>query len=249
MNLEKIIAVRKAKTIYKDKENCVKLFDADYSKADILNEALNQARVEELPINIPKIKAVTLIDGKWAIVTEYIAGDTLAELMEKNPDKKDEYLDKFVELQIMVQKNTSPLLTKLQDKMNRKIKLADINPTTKYDLHTRLESMPKENGLCHGDFNPSNIIIGEDHKAYIIDWSHATQGNPCADIARTYLLFYLANDKNYAEKYLELYCKKTKHNKKDVQKWLPIVAASQSVKGNEEEREFLLSWVNVVDYE
>lgn len=249
MNLEKIIAVRKAKTIYKDKDNCVKLFDADYSKADILNEALNQARVEELPINIPKIKAVTLIDGKWAIVTEYIAGDTLAELMEKHPDKKDEYLDKFVELQIMVQKNVSPLLTKLQDKMNRKIKLADINPTTKYDLHTRLESMPKGNGLCHGDFNPSNIIIGEDHKAYIIDWSHATQGNPCADIARTYLLFYLANDKNYAEKYLELYCKKTKHNKKDVQRWLPIVAASQSVKGNEEEREFLLSWVNVVDYE
>lgn len=249
MNLEKIIAVRTAKTIYKDQDNCVKLFDANYSKADILNEALNQARVEELPINIPKIKAVTLIDGKWAIVTEYIAGDTLAELMEKNPEKNDEYLDKFLDLQIMVQSNVSPLLTKLKDKMNRKIKLADINSTTKYDLHTRLEGMPKGNGLCHGDFNPSNIIIGEDHKAYIIDWSHATQGNPCADIARTYLLFYLTKDKEYAEKYLELYCKKTKHNKKDVQRWLPIVAASQSVKGNEEERDFLLSWVNVVDYE
>ena len=34
-----------------------------------------------------------------------------------------------------------------------------------------------------------------------------------------------------------------------VQKWLPIVAASQSVKGNKEEREFLLGWVNVVDFE
>ena len=34
-----------------------------------------------------------------------------------------------------------------------------------------------------------------------------------------------------------------------VQKWMPIVAASQSVKGNEKEREFLNSWVNVVDYE
>ena len=29
----------------------------------------------------------------------------------------------------------------------------------------------------------------------------------------------------------------------------PIVAASQSVKGRAEEREFLLHWVNVVDYE
>ena len=34
-----------------------------------------------------------------------------------------------------------------------------------------------------------------------------------------------------------------------VQKWMPIVAASQSVKGNERERELLLHWVNVVDYE
>ena len=30
---------------------------------------------------------------------------------------------------------------------------------------------------------------------------------------------------------------------------MPIVAASRSVKGNEHEREFLLSWVNALDYE
>ena len=52
-----------------------------------------------------------------------------------------------------------------------------------------------------------------------------------------------------AEKYLDLFCKKSGTDKKYVQKWLPIVAASQSVKGNAKEREFLLSWVSVVDYE
>ena len=249
MNLEKIIAIRNAKTVYKDGDNCVKVFNADYSKADILNEALNQARVEELSLNVPKIKEITKVEGKWAIVTEYIKGKTLQQLMDENPEKKNEYLSKFVDLQILVQNNTCPLLTKLKDKMNRKIKLADINAMTKYDLHTRLESMPKGNALCHGDFNPSNIIIADDGKAYIIDWSHATQGNPCADVARTYLLFWLAGDLNGAEKYLNLYCEKSKKTPKDVQRWLPIVAASQSVKGNEKEREFVLSWVNVVDYE
>lgn len=249
MNLEKIIAIRNAKTIYKDGENCIKVFNENYSKADILNEALNQARVEELEINVPKIKEISMVDGKWAIVTEYIKGDTLAQLMEKFPKKKDEYMDKFVELQLMVQGNTCSLLTKLKDKMNRKINLANVSATTKYDLHTRLESMPKGNALCHGDFNPSNVIIAEDGKAYIIDWSHATQGNPCADAARTYLLFWLQGDLNGAEKYLEVYCNKGNVSKKDIQRWLPIVAASQSVKGNEKEREFLLSWVNVVDYE
>ena len=37
--------------------------------------------------------------------------------------------------------------------------------------------------------------------------------------------------------------------KKYIQKWLPVVAAAQSVKGRPEERELLLKWVNVVDYE
>lgn len=249
MNLEKIIAVRNAKTVYKDKDNCIKLFNADYSKADILNEALNQARVEELTINVPKIKSIETVEGKWAIITEYIEGETLASLMEKHPEQKDELLEKFVELQIMVQKNKSPLLTKLKDKFTQKISIADVSPTTKYDLHTRLESMPKGTSVCHGDFNPSNIIMGKDGKAYIIDWSHATQGNPCADAARTYLLFWLAGDISTADKYLNLYCDKSNHLKKDVQRWLPIVAVSQSVKGNEKEREFLLSWANVVDYE
>lgn len=190
-----------------------------------------------------------MVEGKWAIISEYIKGDTLAQLMEKNVEEKDKYLEKFVEIQLDMQKNKCPLLTKLKDKMDRKINLADISATTRYDLHTRLESMPKGNSLCHGDFNPSNIIMSEDGKAYIIDWSHATQGNPCADAARTYLLFWLAGDIATAEKYLELYSIKGGYKKKDIQRWLPIVAASQSVKGNEKEREFLLSWANVVDYE
>ena len=52
-----------------------------------------------------------------------------------------------------------------------------------------------------------------------------------------------------ADKYLDLFCKKSDTAKQYVQKWLPIVAASQSVKGKPEEREFLLSWVNVMDFE
>lgn len=249
MNLEKIIAIRNTKTVYKNGDDCIKVFNNNFSKSDILNEALNHARAEELPINVPKIKEIGTVDGKWAIFTEFISGDTLAQLMEKYPEKKDEYLTQFVKIQLMVQNNTSPLLTKLKDKMNRKISLANINDTTKYDLHTRLESMPKGNALCHGDFNPSNVIISESGEPYIIDWSHATQGNPCADAARTYLVFWLAGDIDTAEKYLTLYCELSKNQKRDVQRWLPIVAASQSVKGNEKEREFLLSWVNVVDYE
>ena len=249
MKLDKIIAVRNDKTVYRDGERVIKVFFFFFSKSDILNEALNQARIEETGLNIPKILEVTMVDGKWAIVSEFIKGKTLAQLMEENPDKKDEYIELLVDLQIEVHSKVSPLLNKLKDKMNRKISISELDATTRYDLHTRLEGMPKHNKVCHGDFNPSNIIITEDSTPYILDWSHATQGNASADVARTYLLFWLAGDINGAKKYLDLFCTKSNTAKQYVQKWMPIVAASQSVKGNEKEREFLLSWVNVVDYE
>ncbi len=249
MKLDNIIAKRTKKTVYRDGDNCIKIFDHDYSKADVLNEALNQARVEETGLNIPKIKAVTMIDGKWAIVSEYIEGKTLARLIEEDPEGKDKYIDMLVDIQIEVQSKECQLLTKLKDKMNRKISLSELDATARYELHTRLEGMPKHKKLCHGDFNPSNIIITEESKPYIIDWSHVTQGNASADAARTYLLFRLAGENEAAEKYLRTFCKKSNTAMQYVQKWMPIVAASQSVKGNEAERQFLLSWVDVVDYE
>lgn len=249
MKLDRIIAVRNNKTVYRDGDLCMKVFDANYSKADVLNEALNQARVEETGLNVPKVREVTVIDGKWTIVTDFIKGKTLARLMEENPEKKDEYLEMFVDLQIEVQSKSCPLLTKLKDKMNRKISQTDFDATTRYDLHTRLDAMPKHTKLCHGDFNPSNIIITDDGKAYILDWSHATQGNAAADAARTYLLFCLADEKELAEKYRELFCRKNGSPMEYFEKWLPIVAASQSVKGKPEERDFLITWADVVDYE
>ena len=249
MKFDRVIAVRPNKTVYRSGDEAVKVFDEEYSKSDVLNEALNQARIEETGLNIPKIKEVTKIEGKWAIFSDFIKGKTLAQLMEENPDKYDEYLEMFVDLQLEIHSKKSPLLNKLKDKMDRKISQADLDATTRYDLHTRLEGMPKHNKVCHGDFNPSNIIVGEDGKLYILDWSHATQGNASADAARTYLLFCLNGDEANAKKYLELFCKKSDTARQYVEKWMPIVAASQSVKGNEKEREFLLSWVDVVDYE
>lgn len=247
--MSEVLAVRPGKTIFHDGNKLVKEFDENYAKDDVLNEALNQARVENIGINVPKVLEVKTIDGKWAIVSEFIEGKTLAQLMEENPAKKDEYLEMFVDLQMKVHAAKCPLLNKLKDKMNRKINETDLDATTRYELHTRLEGMPKHNKVCHGDFNPSNIIVKDDGTAYIIDWAHVTQGNASADVARTYLLFNLSGDKEMAEKYLNLFCKKSDTAKQYIQKWLPIVAASQSVKGKKEERDFLLSWVNVVEYE
>lgn len=237
------------KKVYRNGDVLIKQFDETYSKADILNEALNQARVEESSLNIPKFLGMSMVDGKWSLEWEYIEGETLASLMEKNPEKMDEYLNFFVDLQIQVSREKVPLLMHLRDKMHAKISASSFPASVRYDLHVRIDGLPRHNKLCHGDFQPSNIIIKADGTAYIIDWAHATQGNGSADAARTYLLFKLQGKDDVAEKYLRLFCTKTDTAIQYVQKILPIVAASQSVKRKPGEAEFLAQWVNVCDWQ
>lgn len=249
MKFDNPIAVRATKTVYRDGDLAIKLFNEGYSKSDVLNEALNQARVEETGLLVPKVLEVGIFDGRWAIVSEFIEGKTMAQLMAEQPDKKDELMNRFVDIQLSIHARRAPLLNKLKDKMERKIDGTSLDATTRYELHTRLESMPKHKKVCHGDYNPSNVIITDNGDAYIIDWSHATQGNASADAARTYLLFWLAGDVESSHMYMDLFCRKSDTAKQYVEKWLPIVAASQSVKGKPEERELLMHWVDVVDYE
>lgn len=217
MEIEKILIERTNKRIYKSGKFVVKEFDTDFSKSDILNEALNQARVEETGLKIPQLEEVKKIDGKWAIVLDYIEGKTLAEIIENDRKNLEMYMEKFVDIQIEIHSKRSPLLNKLKDKMSRKIDETNLDATTRYELHTRLEGMPKHNKVCHGDFNPSNIIITPAGDYYVLDWSHATQGNASADVARTYLLFSLKGDKEAAEMYLNMFCKKTDTAKQYVQ--------------------------------
>lgn len=244
----KVIAERKTKTVYKDNGRTIKLFIENYPKSNILNEALNQARVEEIGLNIPKLLEVTKMENRWALVSEHIEGKSLEELIKENPERKAEYMDMFIDIQLNILSKTAPMLNKLKDKMKRKIAETDLSDTIKYDLNTRLESMPRHNKICHGDFNPSNVIIKEDGTAYVIDWAHVTQGNSSADVARTYLLFHLDGKKEEAEEYLNKFSAKSGIEKRYIQTWIPIVAAAHLSKASEEERKFLMNWIDVVDY-
>ena len=249
MKLETVIAKRPNKTIYRDGDKAIKVFAEDFSKADILNEALNTARIEETGLNVNKIREVAVVDGKWAISTDFIEGTTLAEMMDKNPEKIDEYIEMFVDIQMDIHSKKAPMLNKHTDKMQAKISKSGLDATTRYELHTRLDGMKKHTKVLHGDFNPSNVIIKADGSVFIIDWAHATQGNASGDVARSYLLFKLAGKDEIAEKYLNTFCKKSDTPKQYVQQWLPIVAASQLVKGKPEEKEFLSAWASVCEYE
>lgn len=237
-----IIAQRDNKTVYRDGEKTIKIFAENYKKSYVMNEVYIQSIIEEHGMNIPRILEIKEIDGKWATISEYIQGETLDKLMEKNPEKADEYLNLFVDIQVKYQTEKSTALRRLKDKMYHQIRKADLPATVRYAMYVKLNSMPAHHHvICHGDFNPSNVIISNDGSAYILDWSHATQGNGSADGAMTYLLFRTSGKEDIAEKYLDLYCEKRGVDKEYVKKWIPIVAASHSVECDKKDIGLLLS--------
>ena len=235
------VARRGNKVVYDLGDKIVKVF----------NEALNLARINECGIRSPKALEVAQVDeGGWALVTTKVPGVTLAEKMAAEPARFYEYLEQFVDLQIEIHSFRSPLLNRQRDKYARMINQLDqLNASTRYDLLQRLDGMKIETNVCHGDFNPSNVIVGDDGKLYVCDWAHATQGAPAADAAMTYLLFAL-EDKQQADAYLELYCNRADEPIQIVRSYMSIVAASELArKRGGANDEFLMSCIDVFDYQ
>lgn len=252
MNLKnkQVFLTRPYKVVYRDGDRIVKVFTKEHGKANVFNEALCQARVEESGLDIPPVLEVSQIDGEWAIAIRFVEGETLEALMKKDPGNLDTYMEQFVDLQLSMHAKKAPRLTLQKDKFARKISAAGnvLDATIRYELQTRLDSMPAHTKLCHGDFHPSNVIVRRDGSMTIVDWAHATQGNASGDAAITYLQFAL-KDQKLADLYLHMFCKKSDTAKQYVQKWLPIAAAAQLTRGIPEEKEFLVRWADILDFQ
>jgi aminoglycoside phosphotransferase (APT) family kinase protein len=249
----KEIVRRGNKVVYDADDRFIKVFNENKPVSDIFNEALNLARVDEAGINAPKPVSVSQMeefDGQWAFATTKIGGPTMQELMDEHPDQKVELLSQFVDFQIDIHSHRAPLLPRARDKYARMIKglKGVLDATSRYELEMRLDGMPNETEVCHGDFNPSNIVVGPDGQLYACDWAHATQGSGAGDAAMTYLLFML-EDEELANMYLDMYCVRSDTPRQVIHNWLSIVAAAELSRHETENKEFLMSWIEVADYQ
>ena len=224
-----------------------KLFNKSYSPYQAYREAMLQCMAAEAGINVPKIHGVIEVDDRLAIVSDYIEGDTVAELMEENPAKKDKYLALLADTQLELLSHTAYDVRKLTQSIEHDIKaLTQLDEVKRYELMTLLSSMPDHDKLCHGNFGPENVIIDGMDKVFIVDWVAAARGNAGADMAKTYLKLTL-NSSEDAEKYIRLLCEKTGYDRQYIYEWLPLMAAScLNEKGfSEKEKGVLLTWMDV----
>ena len=247
---DSVLLERADKVVLRDKNSVLKIFGPSYKVSLILNEAMNEARAAETGLPVAKVLEVMKLRDHWCIRREWVEGETLADVMDKDKKSLQKYLRQFVAIQCEIFGKTSDRMGNLADKLDKQISASPLPKETRYDLHMKLQSFPRGKALCHGDFNPTNVIITPNGEWRVIDWSHVRLGDPLADVARTYLLFWLSGHVAAAEKYMALACEALRAKVADVQKWLPIVAAAESAKEQSaKNHELLLHWASVVDYE
>ena len=64
MTFDRVIAVRNTKTVYRNGEVCIKVFNEGFKKSEILSEAESLARMEETGMAVPELLEVKMIEGK-----------------------------------------------------------------------------------------------------------------------------------------------------------------------------------------
>ena len=129
-------------------------------------------------------------------------------------------------------------IPQLHDRLKQKIRRADPLPDNVRGAALRaLDEMPTGDRLCHGDFHPGNVLLGQGDPV-IIDWIDSSIGNPLADVARTSILTlgFAALQPAMAARlgirtfhllYLRRYFQLRPGGRDEYRRWLPIIAAAR----------------------
>ncbi|XQY93895.1 aminoglycoside phosphotransferase family protein [Metabacillus sp. HB246100] len=228
MDLDNPIAKGNTAKIYHADNKIIKIYNDFLTDAESLNEAKKQEYAYSCGLPVPKVIDVTKINGKQAMIMEYIRGETLGNLMFLNNGKVEHYLSISVDIQMKIHsiKPNQEAIESMNIKLNRQIETATIiTKKQKTDLLHKMSSITFENRLCHGDFHLYNLIK-TGCQVVVIDWMDSSMGDIHADVYRTYLL-YSQLSMELADVYLRLYCDKSGISRSDVFQWAPVIAGAR----------------------
>jgi len=162
-------------------------------------EYLNNSIAWECGLSVPQPFDAIEVDGRPGIIVERIIGETIMERIMKHAGYNAEIIQDDIRLTAQQLYSVHKILCAGHELPNQKtvIKshILSVNYLTAYEKESvisLLDSLPTRQCMCHGDPNPGNIMIKNDGKAVLIDWSNATVGNPAADIAEYILMIRYA---------------------------------------------------------
>lgn len=244
MNLNEPIAEGNTAMIYLSQDQVIKVFKDHLPNTEALKEAKKQEFARSCGLPVPRVVEVTTVEGKPALVMEYVKGKSLGDRFMDHPDQVENEVRQSVEVQYSIHNVSCTGLESMTQKLTEQIQGARLLDSFQQEkLVELLEGMNYTPKLCHGDFHLYNLIR-TDLDIQIIDWVDASAGDPRGDVYRTFLL-YLHHSKELAELYLRLYCEKSGLSQEEVLRWAPIIAGARlSEHVSTEDNNRLLTIVN-----
>ncbi|MFE7062836.1 phosphotransferase family protein [Sutcliffiella sp. NPDC057660] len=223
---DKPIATGNTAAIYLQENKAIKIFRDHLPASAPMYEANKQRLAYDLGLRVPKVLEVTRIEGKHALVMEYVKGKTLGQLVMEDRKRTEYFMGLSVDIQREIHSKKIDSLETMKEKLTRQIQsVGCLDEEVKAALLKKLGSMAFESRLCHGDFHLYNLIQTDD-VITIIDWIDASSGDIRADVYRSYLL-YSQVSLELAEMYVKLYCEKSGLGKEEIFAWAPILAAAR----------------------
>ena len=238
---DRVLALRTDRTVFQYAGRCVKVYSRSHPCTDILLEAGNLAAAREAGVNTPEFIEVSQVDGRWALVTDYVHGESLARKMMSGNTDSGTCLMLTVKAQIETQSACAGSFRGLKDALAKSIAQSALEDPVKTTLADTLEKLEDGDALCHGNFIPENLLVPDNgiQKPVILDWKRAGRGSADADAAASWIALNLEYGRETAQKYLELYCSVGGACRKDIMQWVPVMAASRLTESDRSDRRVL----------
>ena len=225
-----LLGVGRVAEVFACGELVVKLYKPTVPKRSPFGEAAILTAVEALGLPAPVVYGVHRIGDRWGVFMSRAEGPTLAEAMKHQARTLPAQLDRMARLQLQVHSHAATQFASLKMWLATNIHQASmLSELRRKTLLAGLAAMPEGDRLCHGDFHPYNIM-GPLGREVLIDWPNASQGDPTADVCRTYVLLRSVSSE-LASAYIDTYSQASGASRDAILNWLPYVAAARLVEG------------------
>lgn len=240
-------------------EHILKLYRDWFPSDAVEYESCIAHAVYEAGIPSPEPGEIIEVDGRRGLIYERLAGLSMLQDMNARPWMLLKHARSLAELHVQIHQQAIPGVPSYKDRLRYDIThTPHLDKTLQKKALARLETLPDGEGLCHGDYHPGNVLITKTGPL-VIDWMTASTGSPWADVARTNLLLTIGPKgarnqvgritlmaiglfyRTYIHRYESLYPDK----EKEMNSWLPVIAAARLSENITPERETLLEIVKL----
>jgi aminoglycoside phosphotransferase (APT) family kinase protein len=157
--------------------------------AAVGDEHVALAAAQSAGVPVPAVFGRVEVEGRPGLVVERLGTGNLLLEIGAGPWRVFPIGRQLGELHARIHEVAAPSsLPSVHDRTRARLE----SPLVPADLRDRalalLDALPEGERLCHGDFNPANVLRAPDGSPRVIDWSAASRGAPDADYARAELI-------------------------------------------------------------